>query len=121
VRLVICGTRRHLKPREREAVIASIRMMLNESPGAEICVGDCPTGVDAVVRQAYPHARVFTADWDTHGKTAGPLRNRAMCTYAAEDQERYAIPFPDRNEHRGTLSCIDELIRAGVPHTVYPL
>jgi hypothetical protein len=45
--------------------------------------GGCPTGVDRIVR-GYLRARgsveieTWPADWEQHGRAAGPIRNRAM-------------------------------------------
>lgn len=45
--------------------------------------GGCPTGVDRIVR-GYLRARgsveieIWPADWEQHGRAAGPKRNRAM-------------------------------------------
>lgn len=47
-----------------------------------LCVGDCPTGADAMAR-SYAADRelecvVFQANWTDYGKAAGPLRNDCM-------------------------------------------
>ena len=71
-------------------------------------VGDCPTGTDAHV--AY-HCKkyglqcvVFRADWRTHGRKAGPLRNGRMLT---DCEVLYAFPCdPGEGESRGTRDAI---------------
>lgn len=47
--------------------------------------------------------RVFPADWDTHGRAAGPIRNQEMADYAD-----IALVFWD-GRSRGTLSMISEM------------
>lgn len=53
-------------------------------PAITIYVGDCPTGLDHLARYYFntfspqTNVRVFKADWDTHGKAAGPIRNERM-------------------------------------------
>ncbi len=48
----------------------------------------------------------FPADWNTHGKAAGPIRNREMAEYA----DAVAL-FPGG---RGTESMRREAIKAGI-------
>lgn len=50
----------------------------------------------------------FPADWKTHGKAAGPIRNRQMAEYADT-----LITFPGG---RGTKNMIEEAIRAGIDY-----
>lgn len=49
------------------------------------------------------------ADWNTHGKAAGPIRNRKMAEYAD-----MAIVFWD-GESRGSLNMINEMSRVNKP------
>lgn len=79
----------------------------------EVVVGDCPTGLDKCVREWCPEARVFEADWEAHGKAAGPIRNRKM-VQAAD----LLVAFWD-GKSQGTLSAIREAARAGVPVRIF--
>lgn len=45
--------------------------------------------------------KVFPANWDTHGKAAGPIRNKQMAEYAT-----HCITFWD-GKSRGTKNMID--------------
>ena len=52
----------------------------------EVVSGGCPTGADHygelwAALNAVPLRR-FPADWNTHGKAAGPIRNAQMAGYA---------------------------------------
>lgn len=56
----------------------------------EFVTGDCPEGADQVpymlkeltyIEDYEMSIRSFPADWKTHGKAAGPLRNRKMAEY----------------------------------------
>ena len=54
----------------------------------EIVSGGCPTGADRAAKwwaEGMPTDEVvykeFPADWDKHGKAAGPIRNRQMAEY----------------------------------------
>src|SRR5512143_1881579 len=83
--------------------------------------GDCPnqgepgTGV-SIDQLAAGFARefgweivAFPADWEKHGKAAGPIRNLAMCRTAAVREsdgaiiELHAWPMPDS---KGTHDCL---------------
>ena len=55
------------------------------------------------------HVRTFHAEWDTHGKSAGIIRNRQMADYADE-----ALVFWD-GFSKGSLNMIQEMILRGKP------
>jgi hypothetical protein len=57
----------------------------------------------------------FPADWDQHGKAAGPIRNREMAEYADE-----LIALWD-GKSRGTKNMIDEMLKVGKPVHIYPI
>ena len=82
--------------------------VINKLNPTFIVVGDCHTGVDKFVimhqldmsfSAAY---RIHRADWDIHGKAAGPLRNKQMCEEHMDAD--FLIAFPGG---RGTESCIN--------------
>lgn len=76
--------------------------------------GACPTGLDAIVDriaremgfQVEPHP----ADWDTHGKSAGPIRNQEMVDLDA----RSCIGFPLEGS-TGTIDCMRKAWKAQIP------
>ena len=43
--------------------------------------GDCPTGIDKYCNDWFS-STLFPADWEKHGKAAGPIRNKQMADYA---------------------------------------
>ncbi|HEV7285225.1 MAG TPA: DUF2493 domain-containing protein [Kaistia sp.] len=55
-----------------------------------------------------PH-RTFPADWNTHGKAAGPIRNQRMIDEGKPD---LVIAFPGG---RGTADMIRRAKAAGIP------
>jgi len=83
------------------------------SYGDQMIVGDCPTGLD-LIASVWFYAKygmvpgVFKADWDKHGKAAGPMRNRDMMTDGEPD---LLVAFPGG---RGTASAVREAKKAGV-------
>jgi hypothetical protein len=80
---------------------------------AHILVGDCPTGLDVFVREL-THRRprtIFTANWDTHGIAAGPIRNQEM----VDTGPTVCFAFLRQDEdNRGTRDAMRRARRAGV-------
>jgi hypothetical protein len=78
--------------------------------------GDCPTGADRFASiwcdfgQEGVHEIKHPADWDQHGKAAGPIRNREMAQAGAD----LCLAFP-LGESRGTWNCVNECKKAGIP------
>lgn len=68
----------------------------------KILIGDAK-GADYMVTQwcisaMMPH-EVFRADWKTHGKAAGPIRNQVML----DEHPEYLLAFPGGV---GTMDCV---------------
>ena len=75
-----------------------------------IVSGDCPTGVDALVKKVAKRKRTFVechAAWDTHGHGGGPIRNGVIAEYAD-----MVIAFP-KGPSKGTRGCIALFLMAG--------
>lgn len=78
--------------------------------------GDCPTGADRIAHEfcAWQPLRVteerHPADWDVHGKAAGPLRNQVMVDLGAD----ICLAFP-LGDSRGTRDCMRRAQAAGIP------
>ena len=69
-------------------------------------------GEDWAERHDVPVVK-FPADWDTHGKGAGFIRNAAMANYAD-----VLVAFWD-GESRGTRHMIDTALKGGLDVHVY--
>lgn len=93
----------------------SIREVLEEYRyGDFVLVHGGARGADSVAERIWldwglPVER-HPADWETHGRMAGPIRNRKMVSLGAD--VCLAFPFGDS---RGTRGCIKEAERAGIP------
>jgi len=78
-------------------------------------VGDCPTGADLFTREwCQKHGTGYTvhvADWDRHGRAAGPRRNAEMIRCAVNEGALFLLAFPGG---RGTKNCTMSAIRAGL-------
>lgn len=76
------------------------------------------SGLDSLVGVLAHHfgmrIEVHHADWQKHGKAAGPIRNREMVRLGADLLVAYPLPGG-----RGTLDCINQAVKAGIPTLVY--
>jgi ribosomal protein L30E len=91
MKLVISGGRDY----RDEAMIYDTLGELNPS---YIFIGDCPSGVDERVTffaelNNIPIV-IFKADWEKHGKAAGPIRNTEMIKNATEAGISILLAFP---------------------------
>ena len=93
--------------------------------------GACPTGADhladrfvkVVTTTPVPWHWVttlaFPADWLTHGKAAGPLRNQQMVDHITTNHKLDDITvlafFKTGAGNRGTRNCVAAALAAGIP------
>lgn len=79
----------------------------------ELLNGDCRTGVDRAAREWAEEAgmpiSLFPADWETMGKSAGPIRNRRM----AELCDAVIVVWDGRS--RGSYNMLKEALRLRKP------
>ena len=115
MRLIIAGSRKLTDakvviPAISEAV-DNIETMIEQSI-TEVVSG-CANGIDSLgeewARQAGIPVKQFPANWDQHGKAAGPIRNRQM---AANADALLAIWD---GKSRGTANMIREAEARGLP------
>lgn len=83
-------------------------------PPAPVLVhGGCPTGADALADGLFASwglpREVHPADWSTHGKPAGPIRNAEMVALGAT----VVLAFP-LGASRGTRNCMRLARKAGL-------
>lgn len=101
-----------------ERVCEVWRQETKEADDFIIVHGDCPTGIDHAMDTFFrlygfevePHP----ADWKTHGKAAGPIRNQEMVDAGAD----MCIAFP-MGKSTGTRDCIKRAQKAGIRTIVY--
>lgn len=92
--------------------------------------GGCPSGADAHA-DAWAVGNVlvpvvFRADWATHGRAAGPLRNRSMIDVGASlvlafigPCSRRGCPVNGLHGSHGASGCVDLARRVGIPVRTY--
>jgi len=115
VRILITGSRNWS---DEDVIDGALRAAFYEFGPATLVSGACPTGADAIAERiweahAFPVER-HPADWETHGKAAGPLRNQQMVDLGADIC--LAFPLPDS---RGTKHCMGAADKAGIPVVVH--
>ena len=115
-RIIVAGSRNYKDYRRISAVLSEfIRKFSEDGIRPEFISGGC-RGVDTLAERfcklhGYP-IKVFNADWATHGKKAGYLRNKQMAEYAAEDNGML-IAFWD-GESKGTKMMVDLAMKNGL-------
>lgn len=128
--LVVTGWRGPLSSGDAEAVRVKIEEIwaaasLTREPFALAC-GDA-SGVDACARRAaeclHAKASVFAADWNAHGKAAGPRRNWEMLCWAHSEAGPgvQVLAFPHRMKSVGTWDCVRKAVRLGLSVEICPV
>jgi len=54
---------------------------------------------------------IHEADWDKHGKSAGPIRNALV----VESADCLLAFYTDRSKSRGTKNCVAQARKKGIP------
>lgn len=108
MKLIIAGGRNLEAKREYFEMLDGLRLAIKPDVTEVVC--GLATGADAMGEwwaklRGIP-VKSFQADWKTHGKAAGPIRNRQMAEYAD-----IVVLFPGG---RGTNSMFAEAKKAGI-------
>jgi len=86
-----------------------------DSRKVAIVHGGCPSGADAIAGQTARAlgltVEVHPADWDTHGRAAGPIRNQEMVSLGADVVLAF---FRKDAANRGTSDCVARAVKAGI-------
>jgi len=110
MKLIIAGSRT-IVPNFTDGLYTAFQMFdINEDDyeDFEIVTGGCPTGVDAWA-ESWMRSTIFNADWDRHGKAAGPIRNREMAQYGD------ALLLIWDGESRGSKNMKEEMLKLKKP------
>jgi hypothetical protein len=125
--VIICGGRRHERFTQAQLewlIILKERLAITEvvEGGAQQWDGDAQAwlGADYHARLWAKNngidVRTFWANWDKHGKAAGPIRNGAMKDYLLYRQAQggQSIAVIAFNGERGTGDMIQQATDAGI-------
>jgi hypothetical protein len=84
-----------------------------------IIEGECPHGGADIAAREFAEAwginvDAYPADWGTHGRAAGPIRNQQML---AEGRPEIVLAFVDKplHESRGTNDMVTRATEARIP------
>lgn len=120
VRVIVAGSR-HLTQLQHTLIDETLGTIHLHYNNCEIVTGGAK-GIDEMGQEwalynGVPQER-FPADWDTHGKAAGPIRNRHMAEYAAAGPRSGALVLIWDGKSKGSASMLSEARKAGVGHIV---
>ena len=110
MRVLVCGGRNYDDSRRVYAVLDK----LHAEAGIDCIIEGGARGADALARSWAEHPygcgniETYEADWDHHGKFAGPMRNSRMLDEGRPD---LVISFPGG---RGTADMVRKARKAGV-------
>jgi hypothetical protein len=119
-RLLITGSRNHQwTPYDSHALLIAVREILEKTHELPVLIHGGATGADTDAARAGQHLlnlsiEIHRADWNTHGRAAGPIRNKEMVNLGAD----LCLAFPDHPKgqgSRGTWNCIDLAHQSGIP------
>lgn len=118
-RIIVTGSRDWV---DRSVIAGALASVVEDAIYHErepvVVHGDCPTGADALVQAICDAAEIRTerhpADWNEHGKAAGPLRNQEMVDLGAN----VCLAFPHHGS-RGTSDCIRRAEGADIPVHIF--
>ena len=108
LRIIVCGGRDY---RDAAAVDRALSA-LDERKGIAFIVQGAADGADRLAAEwGWAHGKKvgsFSADWQTHGKRAGPIRNQEMIDAGADG----VVAFPGKC---GTADLVRRAVDAGMP------
>jgi len=105
--LIVCGGRNY---NDSRAVWDALDYVSSRR-GVSLILHGGSRGADAIAErwaeENGAEIKVFEADWETHGKAAGPVRNQAMADHGADG----CVAFPGG---RGTADMMRRARAAGI-------
>lgn len=113
MRVLVCGSRDWKK---RGPIQLVLRGMIVEID--TVVIHGAAPGADSIAHMVAEELRFdcdpYPADWDTHGKKAGPIRNQQMLDEGKPDVV-FAFVTRPLAESRGTADMVRRAKKAGVP------
>lgn len=119
-RLLITGSRAHQwTSYDSHALLIAVREILEKTHELPVLVHGGATGADTEAARVGQRLfnlpiEVHRADWNTHGRAAGPIRNKETVRLGAD----LCLAFPDHPKGQGsrdTWGCIDLAHQTGIP------
>lgn len=112
-RWIVCGGRTPLDQFQTQCAMDALSMIRAKRGEPDAVIEGGCSGYDNAGRIWADWRKIpcitFQADWNTHGRAAGPIRNSRML---AEGKPTHVIAFPGG---RGTADMVAKARRAGIP------
>jgi YspA, cpYpsA-related SLOG family len=112
MRILVCGSRHFDDWDTLDGVLSA------ELHDTDTLIHGCAKGADVMAAnwfeactQGKGTIEEYPADWEKHGKAAGPIRNKQMLDEGKPDQ---VIAFMAKDS-RGTKNMIEQAEKAGIP------
>jgi hypothetical protein len=109
-RVLICGARDF---RDTEA----IKTIVNGLKEGDVVIHGMARGADTIAGLLAEARKLevleFPAQWDKHGKAAGPIRNKQMLDEGKPDIV-FAF-YTNKSKSRGTKNMVKQARKAGIP------
>lgn len=120
MRIIVCGSRQLA---DQQLVDDELGDLVEDIGSLVVMHGGCETGADALAddwcerqrRLGWVIVERYPADWKTHGKAAGPIRNTQMALRGAD----LCIAFWNGSS-RGTLDMITKATKRRIRTRVVP-
>lgn len=114
-RILICGSREWSDPKPVAWVLAGMTARFGEIT----VIHGAARGADSIAAKVATHlllpVEAYPADWNAHGKAAGPKRNEQMLATGID----YVVAFKDGFDHSLSRGGTEHMVRiarlAGVP------
>ena len=115
LRVLVTGGRDWVKKHHRLAIYSVLIVLRTEFDGSSfVLVHGGARGADTVAAEIASlwgwTIECYPADWKTHGKAAGPIRNSEMVADGADCCLAFLSP-----ESKGTRDCIRKVKKAAIP------
>ena len=115
-RILICGDRNWTNG---EAILNFLRRF--ETYKSVVVIDGTARGADTLAYEAAKklgfETERYMANWATHGKAAGPIRNRQMLV---EGKPQLVVAFhSDIENSKGTKNMVQQAVKADIPVFVY--
>lgn len=116
MRVLICGSRDYTPDAMLPAVVRGLSDVFMDD--VLVIIEGEAKGADTLAKEAAEQAGcevdAYPADWKTHGRSAGPIRNKKMLTDGKPDLVVAFLNKPE-SESRGTANMIQQAQKAGIP------
>lgn len=112
MRVLICGDRHYNNPKMVTTIISGLKYLLHDDL---IIIEGEAAGADTIAKNVARALNVkveaFPADWATHGRAAGPIRNKQMLEMGRPDM---VFAFHDDFENsKGTRNMVKQAVKRG--------